>query len=149
MKRSSQQLAALAKSKEVQVAQTRKNIESALERLRLAKPKNSDGKITIANLCKESGVSKQTVYRYPEYLESLKKIKKFAGKEAGSPENIYEKNRELNAIIRKIKQEKAELQRKCDNLEKRAKQEIMILNNKIASLQRSNSKKDSNVVPLK
>jgi|APLak6261658528_1056013.scaffolds.fasta_scaffold23545_2 hypothetical protein len=149
MKRTPQQLAALAKSKEDQVAQTRKNIESALERMRLAKSKNCDGKITIANLCIESGVSKQTIYRYPEYLEKLKKIKRLVDKKTGSPENIYEKNRELNRIILKIKQEKVELQKKYDNLEKRAKQEIMILNNKIVSLQRSNSKKDSNVISLK
>ena len=45
MKRSPQQVAALAKSKEEQVSQTRKSIELALERLRLAKPKHCDGKI--------------------------------------------------------------------------------------------------------
>lgn len=149
MKRSPQQVAALAKSKEEQVSQTRKNIELALERLRLSKPKHCDGKITVANLCKESKVSKQTLYRYPEYLETLKKIKEVAGKKIGSPANIHEKNQELNGIIRELKKEKSDLQKKFNELEKKAKQEIMILNNKIVSLQRSNSKRTGNVVPMK
>jgi len=149
MKRTPQQIAALAKSKEEQVTLTRKNIELALERLRLAKPQNCDGKITIANLCKESGVSKQTIYRYREYLDTLKKIKEFVGKKSGSPENINEKNQELNGIIRTLRKEKSELQREYNDLKKRAKQEIMILNNKIHSLQRAATNKDANVIPFK
>ena len=39
--------------------------------------------------------------------------------------------------------------RACTELEKKAKQEIMILNNKIVSLQRSNSKRTGHLVPMK
>lgn len=135
MTRTPQQLAALARSKEDQVSQTKTNIEAAIERLRLAKPEKCDGKLTIKNLCIESGVSKQTIYRYPEYIEILDELKRKCRNNVDSDEEINLSHKDFNAIVRELKKEKAEINRKYAELEKRAKQEVMILNNKILRLQ--------------
>ena len=148
MKRTPQQLKALAKSQEEQVSQTRTNIESALERLQKAEPKYCDGKLTILNLSKESKVSKQTLYRYPEYIEKLEEIKKLTLSNTDLNDVIINE-KDSKRLIRELKKEKAELQKKYNELEKIAKQEIMILNTHIQSLQKQLSRVESNVISLK
>lgn len=135
MTRTPQQLEALARSKEHQVTQTKINIEAAIKRLKHAKPEKCDGKLTIKNLCTESGVSKQTIYRYPEYIEMLDELRRSVRFNIDTDDDLNLSQKDLKSIVRELLKEKAEIKRKYAELERRSKQEVMILNSKILNLQ--------------
>lgn len=135
MPRHPNQEAALAKSKQNQKKQTEKVFRQALHRLTSGEPLYTDGRLTYDNLWKEAQASRSTLNRYPEFKELLLLAKNNLNKSKRSPDDIYEKNRELNGLIKTLNKDIADLRKNYNRLEKASKQEIMLLNRKIEKLE--------------
>jgi uncharacterized coiled-coil DUF342 family protein len=76
-------------------------IRSAMDRLLAGNPLHTDGRLTIKNLAKEAGLSRQQIYRSPlaeEFKEHIERLKE----QGDEPQ---EKNL---ALIAKLRQELAE-----------------------------------------
>ena len=132
----------LKKGKENQKKSTKKMLASALHRLVSNESVHTDGRLTYENLYKEAGVSRSTLNRYPEYKDSLEKAKKYLSKDGKTPDNIFEKNKELKESIRDLQESNTELKNKLKLLDKVSKQEILILNRRIEVLERRAGRKN-------
>lgn len=134
--RSKKQIEALEKQKDKVKKETGTALRQALDRLVRKKAVKTDGRLTYANLYIEAGVSRTTLERYPEYKDELDKAKNFSGKDKHSPDNVYDKNKELLEINKSLLKELNTERKSYENFKKISKQEVMLLNNKIASLEK-------------
>lgn len=109
-------------------------IRSAMDRLLSGRPLHTDGRLTIKNLAKESGLSRQQIYRSPLADEFKGHVEQL--KEQG--DEPQEKNLALIAKLRKdltdADQRSAKYRQERDEAranEKVLAQEVLLLNKKL------------------
>lgn len=83
-------------------------ILDAMDLLATGQPARTDGKLTAANLWKEAGVSKATLYRYfgmyPDELKEPFEHLRRAGVQRGeAPESLEQENDQLKAEIKALR----------------------------------------------
>ncbi len=84
---------------------TEHSLDQALTRLLAGQPTLTDGTITVANLCLEAGVGRDSFYRCPAIRQKFTAAK--ANAEARRPEVV-----ELRGEVRALEQGQEELRRK-------------------------------------
>ena len=134
---------------------TYKAIFDALDMLASGKPTKTNGKITGVNLANEANVSKATLYRCldlnPKLQEAYDVLRKNGVRDnVGVPETIEQANRLLEAEVRQLRLQLAEIRRQSEQSNKLKAHQILLLWQENERLEREVARLiGGNVVPLR
>lgn len=111
---------------------TYQSIVSALELLASGRPAKTNGKVNKANLIKEAGISKATLYRYfkedSELREAFDGIDNNGTRESDAePATLQQAHRLLKEEVDRLKSELSEVKRNAEHANKVKAHQIQLL----------------------